>query len=845
MVAANPLKPKYNAGELSPRLAARTDLDRYQNGVEVMENMVPLTEGGVMRRAGTRYVAEVKDSTDVAALERFEFSTSQAYILEIGEQYMRFFRNQGQIAAGATDAAVTNGSFSSDITSWDNSTTGGGTASWSSSDGSLALTLTSSSDAIKTEQSITISSSFAANEHVIKFRIAGRADDKVSFAIGATSSQTNLYSATDKYVGYHVVPFTPNSTKFVPQWTYQGNWRVIDLPSTGSWTVEANLDDVAIPTNSILELQTPWGSSQVFDLAGPQSADVRYMLHNQTPPHRLERYGHTEWSLVEVLFTDGPYFDTNLTDTTLTANSTDGRNVTVTASTTTNINDGAGFGSSDIGRAIRMSNVSTATDNWGWGVIVGSTSTTAVTVDVKRDFPTTSATKEWKLGAWSDETGWPGVGTFHQQRLVLARSVDEPQTLWFSQTGDFENMAPDSPSSSEWEGTVEDDDALDFTISADQVETVEWLAAGKSLQIGTRSGEWQMTSAGAVVTPTDVTLERHTQHGSARIQPVRVGQATLFVQRAKRRIRELAFNFETDGLVASDMMRLAPHIGLGGIVDMAYAQEPDSIVWSVRADGELLSMTYRREEEVVAHARHIVGGSYGSAAARVKSVATIPGSTASGQTADSLDRDEVWVIAERTINGSTKKYVEFIESDFEDGDSQVDAYYLDSMLTYDSTGATVLTGFSHIAAETAGVLANGAVHPDVTVSSSGAITLDYESSTVQVGLKYTHRLKTMKLDYGGTAGTAVGATKTVAGAHVVLLNSQTLSIGVSSSDLDVMDFREVGDAMDTAPPLFTGETHVQFEGDWETDPRIVIESDDPTPFTLLALVPELKTNDIR
>ena len=63
MVASNPLKPKFNAGELSPRLAARTDLDRYQNGVEVMENMGPLTEGGVMRRAGTRYVAEVKDST--------------------------------------------------------------------------------------------------------------------------------------------------------------------------------------------------------------------------------------------------------------------------------------------------------------------------------------------------------------------------------------------------------------------------------------------------------------------------------------------------------------------------------------------------------------------------------------------------------------------------------------------------------------------------------------------------------------------------------------------------------------------------------------------------------------
>jgi len=466
-------------------------------------------------------------------------------------------------------------------------------------------------------------------------------------------------------------------------------------------------------------------------------------------------------------------------------------------------------------------------------------------VDVKREFPSTAATTQWKLGSWSDETGWPGIATFHQQRLVCARSVDQPQTKWYSGTGDFETFAPDSPSSSEWEGTVEDDDGMNYTISSDDVEAIEWLTAGTRLQIGTRAAEWEVSSNGPVITPTDIQVLRQTQHGSARVQPVRVGHATLFLQRAKRRVRELAFNLEADGLVANDLTRLAPHITLGGIVEMAYQQEPDSLVWAVRNDGQLLSMTYRREEDVTAWSRHILGGSYGSGDAEVKSVVTIPGSTASGQTQDSLDRDEVWTVVRRTINGSTVRYVEFFERDFEDGDSQEDSYYADSLLTYDGSSATTIAGASHLAAATAKVMAQGALHPDVTVSSSGAVTLDYLSSTVQVGLGYTHRFHSFKLEAGAQVGTAQGQTKRIKNVTVSLLNALTLEIGPSSSQLDTFDFREVGDAMDTAPPLFTGEHMTELESDWQKDPRIVIESDDPAPFTMIGLIPSVHTNDVK
>lgn len=847
MVNANPLQSAWNAGELSPRLAARTNFDKYKNGASVLENMIPLTEGGATRRSGTRYVADVKTGTSTTRLKPFQFSTTQTYPLEFGDEYIRFFRNQGQIAAGATDGSVTNGTFGSDIAGWNTSSSqGAGYAAWSSSDGgSMNFTLVSSSDTADVDQTITVSSSLIANEHIAKFHVIGNAGDALTFKVGTSSSQTDLVSAIEKPVGYHAVPFTPNSTQISLQFSYLGTLKAIDVPSSGSWQVDVALDDVEIISNSILELQSPWGSSQLFELEGPQSADVLYLLNNNTAPHKLTRRGHTDWSFEQPLFIDGPYLDQNNTDTTLSTNSTDGRQVTVTASAVTGINDGGGFGSSDIGRLIRLSAASTSAPNWGWGLIIGSTGTTTVTVDVKRDFPSTNATTEWRLGSWSDETGWPGVGAFHQQRLVLARSTDQPQTKWYSQTGDFENMAPDSASSSEWDGTVESDDALTYTISSDDVEDIEWMTAGTTLQVGTRNAEWSVASDGAAITPTDILVSRHTQHGSARVQPVRVGHATLFLQRAKRRVRELAFNFEADGLVANDLSRLAPHITVGGITEMAYQQEPDSIVWGTRSDGQLLSMTYRREEDVTAWSRHIIGGSYGSSNAVVESVITIPGSTASGQTQDSLDRDEIWVVAKRTINGSTVRYVEFFERDYEEGDSQEDSYYSDSLLTYDSTATTSLTGAAHIAVETAKVLANGAIHTDVEVSSSGAATLNVASSTVQIGLGYTHRMHTFKLDAGATAGTAQGATKRIKDVNVSLLNSHVLKIGPSSSQLDTFDFREVGDEMDTAVPFFTGDQLVEMESDWQKDPRIVIEDDSPAPFTLLALVPRLKTHDLK
>lgn len=973
--------PAANAGELSPRIWSRTDFSKYPNGLETCENIIPLSEGGRMRRAGTRYVAATKSASVKGRLKRFEFSTTQAYALELGDRVMRFYRHQAQIGVADTDAAVSNGDFTSNITGWDDVSTGGAgnQISHDSTNGRLVLETsgTAGDDIGWAEQDITTTSTDV--EHVLKFRVVGAPGDKIEFQVGTSSGAADTLAAVEREVGYHCVAFTPTTSPFYIQFRNLG----------ANADKDVSIDDVSLIDNAGVEIDTPWPEAALFNVEGPQSADVLYNLHGDYPTHKLQRFGHTTWSLVQVAWQDGPYLPLNDTATTLTPNATSGVAVTVTASATTGINGGQGFLSTDIGRLVRIDNPSSGIA-WGWGVITARASTTSVTVHVKEAFGGTTADTRWRLGSWSDTTGWPQTAAFFEQRLYAAATAEQPQTFWASQTADFENHKPDDN-----DDTPEDDDALDYTLSAGNVNAIRWLSAGEdTLAIGTTGGEWVPSAQGAVLTPLDITVRRQTTHGSAQIQPVRVGNVVLFVQTAKRKVREFGFSFEIDGYRAPDMTRLAQHITRGGIVEMDFAEEPNSLVYAVRADGQLLSMTYRRDEDVVGWGRHIIGGSYLSGDAVVESVAVIPGADGAGQVQNSDNRDEVWVIVKRTINGATVRYIEVFERDFETGDYQEDAYFSDSIITLDnpititgataanpvvvtagshgfSTGADVRTtrisgmtelngnsyrifdvatnsfalagadgknvtaatqanpvkvtipghgytngttiaffnvagmtelngndytvsvvdvdnitigvdgtgfaaytssgtahltvdgsdftayaangqvrekvsaisGLDHLEGETVRIWADGAVAPSQTVAS-GAITLDNEASVAHIGLPYTHRFKTLKIEAGNPAGTAVGKIKRIYAVTAVLLDTHVFSYGPVQGGLITKDFREIADLMDTGKTLFTGEVRLPFEGAYETDTRIIMESDAPAPFTLLALAPEIQVNPL-
>lgn len=672
MPKASPLKENFNAGEISPLMAARVRIDKYDNALKTCLNMVPMVQGGVTRRMGTYFVNETK-SSGAARLIPFEFSVTQAYVLEFGNNYIRFYKDRGIIE-------------------------------------------------------------------------------------------------TSPSVPYEVV--------------------------------------------------TTYTSAQIPDLKFTQSADVLYLTHPAHPPRKLSRTGHTSWTLTDIDFIDGPYLPINTTTATITPSATTGTGITLTASVAT-------FASTDVGRLVRIKHSST----WGYAKITAYTSPTVVAADVKSNFGAATASAEWRLGVYGTANGYPSCCMFFEDRLFFAGCTNYPQRIDGSQSSLYENFAP-----SKTDATVVDSNALAFTLNAADVNVIRWMMDDeKGLIIGTVAGEWILrpSSLSQALTPTNVTAKRSTAFGSANLQAVRAGRSSIYVQRAGRKVRELAYVYEVDGFRSPDMTVLSEHITEGGLGFSDYQQEPWSIVWFIRNDGQLIGMTYERDQDVIGWHRHVIGGSFSTGDAVVEAVACIP--TPDGTA------DEAWLIVKRTIDGSTKRYVEYISPRF-DGDTTEDAFFVDCGLTYDGVPATTISGLDHLEGETVSVLADGATHPDRTVSS-GQITLARSASKVHVGFAYESDIETLNIEAGAADGTAQGKTKRIHRVTMRLYKTLGLSYGPSADKLDVMTFRTSSDSMDSPPALFTGDKSINWNGYYETEGRIFLRQNQPLPFTLLGLFPQLVTQD--
>ena len=655
----------FTGGELSPRLDGRNDLTKYSSGCKTLENFIVYPHGAAARRPGTTFIAEVKNHNQKGRLIPFEFSTTQTYILEFGNQFIRIYKDQGQVQSGG----------------------------------------------------------------------------------------------------------------------------------------------------SAVEVATPYLEAELFQIKFAQSADVMYITHPNHATRKLSRTSHTSWTLTEVNFTNGPFQDTNVSTTTLTPSGTTG-SVTITASAST-------FVSTDVNRLVRIGD--------GIAKITAFTSATVVTATTSTDFANTNASTDFSLGAFSTTTGFPSCVTFFEQRLVFAGTTNQPQTIFFSKSGDYENMDANIG------GTVADDDAMIYTIASNQVNAIRFMTATRTLIIGTAGGEFTVSGGGtdSAITPTNILIKKQSNHGAANVDAIAVGNATLFLQRAKRKIRELAYNFDVDGYLAPDMTILAEHVTEGGITQMAYQQEPNQIIYAVRGDGELIGLTYQREQQVTAWHRHVFGGVFGSGKAICESVAVIP--------TDDTEY-EVYVIIKRTINGATKRYIGVLNTfDFTTTDNTT-FNFLDSQLSYSGSSTITLSGLSHLEGQTVSILADGATHPDKVVSS-GAITLDRAVTKAKVGLSYSSILQTMRLDAGSQNGTSQGKTKRIYEITIRLFESVGVEVGESLTNMERIPFRTSSDPMDQGIPPFTGDKAVEFRGNYDTDGFIFVRQTQPLPLTILSLYPELQTND--
>mgnify|MGYP006909288321 CR=1 FL=1 len=450
---------------------------------------------------------------------------------------------------------------------------------------------------------------------------------------------------------------------------------------------------------------------------------------------------------------------------------------------------------------------------------------------MKRSPNAGTASVDWRLGVWSGTTGYPSCVTFFEDRLFFAGATKYPQRLDGSMAGDYESFAPSGDT-----GTVTDSSAVAITLNSSDVNVIRWIADDeKGLLCGSVGGEWLVrpSSLSEALTPTNVTAKRSTSFGSADIQARRVGRAAIYVQRAGRKIRELAYVYEVDGFRSPDMTVLSEHITKGGVTEIEYQQEPFSIIWFIRSDGQLVGLTYERDQDVIGWHRHIFGGSFGSGDAVVESLSCIP--TPDGTA------DELWLIVKRTVDGNTVRYIEYMTPRFDDEDT-TNAFFVDCGLTYDGVPADVISGLDHLEGETVKILADGATHPDRVVAS-GEITLNAEYSCVNIGLGYNSNVKTLRLEAGAADGTAQGKTKRITRVDVRLYKSLGMKYGKDENNLDIVVFRTSADNTNSPPALFTGDKQFIWNSGYDVEGQMYFRQDQPLPLTILSIAPQVVTQD--
>lgn len=647
-----------------------------------------------------------------------------------------------------------------------------------------------------------------------------------------------------------------------------------------------------------VEIVSPYTEAQIRDIHYTQSIDVMYLVHPSVQQRKLSRVSDTNWSLQTVTFDPPPSFekDTDISGgATLTPDAISGTNVIFTASAAVFLEGDVGrliiFGTSravitafganagdtaspnDHVRCTILDNFPNtnpiASGSWllrlspqttldpdkkepvggivtmvagtptfrtadvgkiiiiygGVVKITERTSATSIKGEIRVAMegtadanPNAAPAGAWQLEetSWSAVNGFPRTIEFFQDRLAQAATTAQPTAFWLSASDDFENYGIGIKAS----------DAIDYTIAHRQLNNLEWLADNIELFIGSAGAEINIKSGktGEPLGGDKIPLpDKITTYGSAHIQPIVTGRRIIFIDRSLKHVLHINFAIEEDGFDTTETSVFADHIAGNGfsLGPVGFAKRPDPRLFMQRSDGQIVTLTFFPRENVIGFTRYKTVGSY-------KANIVIP------QTGGLPD--QLWAIVERTINGSTKKYVEV----FDMGATELTgrewtSVELDCAKVYDLNGipTTVFAGLSHLEGETVDIVADGSRRASKVVTS-GQITLDEAASDyVEIGLPFEATLTTMPPAL--PEAMMEGVPRQWKDIWVRLLNSYGGKVNDINIDYPAPDLDNI--------KLFTGDRQIGGDGVINTDGRITIKRDTPYPMTVLAVFGEVVFGD--
>lgn len=751
MPRSRPIIAAFNGGELSPLLDGRVDQDKYFTGCKTLSNFIPSVQGPARRRGGTRFVGGVKDSSKRAWLADFVFSAGQAYILEFGDLYLRFWTNRGQLLSAGTPYEIATPYTLADLTT---------------AEGTFALRMLQSSDILW------------------------------------------IVHSEGKYPPYRLSRQGAANWTLVQEVFTDGPFR--DVNSDSSYTMQASGTTGAVTVSCPLSVfQTGHvGSLLILNSMNPSTV-APYQTYANVAAGNLVRNGGNVYQAQNAFV----YVSGNQTQRYVPTHT-----------------EGDAFDGAVTWRYLHS--------GYGWGRITAVAGDgKSCTLDVVSRLPdevVSANTRRWAFSEFSSVYGWPTGVAFFKERLTYVRG----KQVFHSFVGGFTSFARKDA------GSVTTETAMSLSLAADKLDGIRWLAQSRTLLIGSARAEMSLgeQTTQQVYSATNVQNIPQTEYGSRLLRPLKVGESTLFVERAGHRVRDMKFDFTIDRYKAEDITVLSEHIFDGSevvgdveqeqrdIVDWAYQQQRDSLVWCVLSDGTLASMVFNRERGVIAWTPHYIGG----ADAFVEAVQSIP--SPDGRT------DDTWFIVRRTINGAVSRTVEYLTDYRLVKKGAAEAVHVDCSVTYRGAATTTITGLAHLEGQAVDVCVDGSNHVSRVVVG-GQITLDRPGGLVHVGLGYVSRLQTMRLEVQGGGGTSQTARKGIAEAWVRLQSTIGGRVGPSFDRMDDLRTLAPKRPVGTPPALFSGDYRVTFPNGFDTDAYVCFEQRLPLPATVVAIILRAQIND--
>lgn len=438
---------------------------------------------------------------------------------------------------------------------------------------------------------------------------------------------------------------------------------------------------------------------------------------------------------------------------------------------------------------------------------------------VEKELGSTDMTTNFLWGAWSEEFGYPQTLCFFQDRLCFGGTKKQPYMVWMSRTGDYGDFSVEKAS-----GTVTDDSAVALAFVSRKQFKILHLIASTDLIVLTAGNEWTV-SGSDTVTPSKAVPKMQTTRGCSTVEPLMIGGRIVFVQGRGSTVRDMAYSYETDSYGGNDLTLLAKHIIENvQIVDSAYKQEPDSTIYFVRSDGTMACLSYIMEQKVYAWSTIETQG-------KIEAVAAV----------QEGDEDIIYLVVQREINGVTVRNIEYLAKNPAKSNNPDDYIMLDNAIEYStaekSSGATEID-VAELAGEKVAVIGDGRVYSGLTVSQDGTVTLPAAVQHAFIGLPYRSIVELPNVEIKTGDGTMQGRKKQISNCILRLSNSLGGMVGPDINTLDLMNFDEQNAVSDIK--LFTGDKHMTLPiGGFNNEGRVIIVTDEPYPFNLLAVVREV------